>query len=115
VFRDLAPPQGDDSSGKEKKRSKRSKGRSLNDVNRQQQQQLTVRPKTGSALLFFPSYKDGTPDMRTLHKGEVALDTKMIAQLWIHEREYKAGVPEGNVQSDAMEGVKEEAEKLGFS
>ena len=76
--------------------------------------QLTVRPTTGTALLFFPSFKDGTPDVRTLHKGEVALDTKMIAQLWIHQREYKAGVPENNLQSDAKAGVGGEAARLGF-
>ena len=78
-------------------------------------QQLTVRPKAGSALLFFPSYRDGTPDIRTLHKGEVALDTKMIAQLWIHEREYQAGVPENNLQSKALDGVEEEKRRLGLS
>ena len=78
-------------------------------------QQLTVRPQAGSALLFFPSYKDGTPDIRTLHKGEVALDTKMIAQLWIHEREYQAGVPENNLQSKALDGVEEEKRRLGLS
>ena len=59
-------------------------------------------------------FKDGTPDITTLHKVEVAKDTKMIAQLWIHEREYQAGVPEGNLQSDALEGVEKEAIRLGF-
>ncbi len=76
--------------------------------------QLTVRPTKGTALLFFPSYKDGTPDSRTLHKGEVALDTKTIAQLWVHEREYQAGIPEGNLQSDARDGVEQESKRLGF-
>eukprot|EP00578_Thalassiosira_sp_NH16_P012376 CAMPEP_0181123802 /NCGR_PEP_ID=MMETSP1071-20121207/26114_1 /TAXON_ID=35127 /ORGANISM="Thalassiosira sp., Strain NH16" /LENGTH=414 /DNA_ID=CAMNT_0023209009 /DNA_START=89 /DNA_END=1333 /DNA_ORIENTATION=+ len=105
VFRDLSPPTVSSRNGKRK----RSKGPANSNTN-----QLTVRPKMGTALLFFPSYKDGTPDVRTLHKGEVALDTKMIAQLWIHEREYRAAVPEGNRQTDAMDGVKQEAARLGF-
>mmetsp|Transcript_30028 Transcript_30028/g.54427 ORF Transcript_30028/g.54427 Transcript_30028/m.54427 type:complete len:162 (+) Transcript_30028:3-488(+) len=108
VFRDLASPPIPRDGGDEKK-SKRNRGAKTSSVS-----PLTVRPKTGTALLFFPSYKDGTPDIRTLHKGEVALDTKMIAQLWIHEREYRAGVPKGNLQADAMEGVRLEAERLGF-
>eukprot|EP00571_Detonula_confervacea_P001433 CAMPEP_0172323428 /NCGR_PEP_ID=MMETSP1058-20130122/48720_1 /TAXON_ID=83371 /ORGANISM="Detonula confervacea, Strain CCMP 353" /LENGTH=435 /DNA_ID=CAMNT_0013039421 /DNA_START=1 /DNA_END=1308 /DNA_ORIENTATION=- len=107
VFRDLTPPIIN--SGNNNGKSKRNKGSAKSNT-----KQLTVRPKTGTALLFFPSYKDGTPDIRTLHKGEVALDTKMIAQLWIHERDYQAGVPEGNIQTDAMEGVEQEAKRLGF-
>lgn len=94
VFRDLMPPTYD-----EKSASK----------------QLTVQPSAGKALLFFPSFKDGKPDERTLHKGEVALDKKMIAQLWVHEREYRASVPVGNRQSDADVRVEEERERLGFS
>jgi prolyl 4-hydroxylase len=78
-------------------------------------QPLKVQPKRGMALLFFPSYKDGTPDSRTLHKGEVALDTKMIAQMWIHEREYVASAPRDNLQMDALEEVEAEEERLGFS
>ena len=77
--------------------------------------QLTVRPKRGRALVFFPAYKkDGTPDQRTLHKGEVAQDKKMIAQLWIHEREYHAVLPEGNFQSEAVDGVNKELARLGL-
>jgi hypothetical protein len=74
-----------------------------------------VRPKRGRALVFFPAYKkDGTPDPRTLHKGEVAQDKKHIAQLWIHEREYQAAVPEGNFQSEAVDGVNTELARLGL-
>ena len=92
VFRDLRPPLGGGTT----------------------EQRLTVRPVAGKALLFFPSYNDGTPDVRTLHRGEVALDTKMIAQLWIHEREYRASVPRGNRQEDALRKVEEERVRLGF-
>jgi len=115
VFRDLMPPITIGEDGKKKKRSKRNSrtgnaAKSSSTIERQ----LTVRPKTGTALLFFPSYKDGTPDIRTLHKGEVALDKKMIAQLWIHEGSYRAGVPAGNSQGDAVEGVRREQDRLGF-
>ena len=37
---------------------------------------LTVKPVQGSALLFFPAFANGQPDDRTLHKGQVAGDTK---------------------------------------
>jgi len=126
VFRDLTPPipyDRDDAIDNETRpsSSKRSKSKhSINNTHTNQHQhqhqppQLTVRPKTGMALLFFPSFRDGTPDIRTLHKGEVALSQKMIAQVWVHEREYRAGVPEGNRQEDAVEGVERERERLGF-
>ena len=42
---------------------------------------LTMRPKQGSALSFFPAFVDGTPDDRTLHKSEVAGGKKVIAQI----------------------------------
>ncbi len=74
-----------------------------------------MTPKRGTALLFYPAYADGTPDARTLHRGEVALDDKVIAQIWIHERSYEAGTPEGNRQSDAMDGVNDEARRLGYA
>ena len=76
---------------------------------------LVVTPRRGTALLFFPSRVDGTPDPRTLHRGEAALDGKAIAQLWVHEGGYRAVVPEGNRQSDATEGVEKESRRLGFS
>ena len=75
---------------------------------------LTVRPKQGSALLFFPAYRDGKPDDRTLHKGEVANAEKRIIQMWIHESKYKAAVPMGNYQMDAMEKVQDIATRLGY-
>jgi prolyl 4-hydroxylase len=42
---------------------------------------IQVRPVKGKALLFFPSFKDGKPDDRTMHAGQVAMDTKWIAQM----------------------------------
>ena len=49
---------------------------------------IQVQPKVGKALLFFPSYRDGTQDDRTLHSGAVTTDIKWIANIWIHESSY---------------------------
>ena len=48
------------------------------------------KPDMGKALLFFPCYADGSPDDRTFHCGQVAMETKYIAQIWVHERPYKS-------------------------
>ena len=77
-------------------------------------EKLTMKPKQGSALLFFPAYRDGRPDDRTLHKGEVAGDEKWIIQMWIHEHSYKAQLPEGNLQRSAKSAVDEVCASLGF-
>ncbi|CAM9375912.1 unnamed protein product, partial [Hapterophycus canaliculatus] len=69
---------------------------------------LRVRPRKGSALLFFPSC-GGAPDcpfdIRTLHAGEVvrpgAEQDKWIAQLWLRESRYTPTVPENNRHADA--------------
>jgi hypothetical protein len=76
--------------------------------------ELTMRPKQGSALLFFPAFADGTPDDRTLHKGEVAVEKKMIAQMWIHEKEYIPVIPKGNTHESATELVNAKEVELGY-
>lgn len=76
--------------------------------------ELTMRPKKGSALLFFPALADGTPDDRTLHKGEVAVEEKMIAQMWIHERSYNPVVPDGNSHDAAIDLIKQKETELGY-
>lgn len=63
----------------------------LNDVGRGgttcfPQLALEVQPKQGHALVFFPSFADGRPDMRTLHSAEPAVDEKWIAQVWLGRR-----------------------------
>lgn len=75
---------------------------------------LTMRPVQGSALLFFPAFRDGKADDRTLHKGEIALDEKHIVQMWIHERNYEAVVPPGNNQQASFDKVQEVSRKLGY-
>lgn len=77
-------------------------------------ERLAMRPVQGSALLFFPALADGTPDDRTLHKGEVAVDEKMIGQIWIHEREYKPAVPDGNSHASAKEALELKRAELGY-
>ncbi len=43
---------------------------------------LKVQPKKGKALVFFPAFNNGSSDDRTLHAGQVAMDTKWIAQMY---------------------------------
>lgn len=73
---------------------------------------LKVRPKKGSALLFFPA-AGGIPnapfDIRTLHCGEAvsedAASEKWIAQLWLRQREYKPTAPAGNEHQNAFDAI----------
>lgn len=44
---------------------------------------ISVRPRKGRALLFFPSFSDSTPDPRTLHSADPAVDLKWVTQQWI--------------------------------
>jgi len=76
--------------------------------------QLKVIPKRGNALLFFPASKDGEPDDRTLHKGELSKSEKVIAQCWIHERDYKPAVPIGNNHESAKESIRAQETQLGL-
>ena len=45
---------------------------------------IQVKPIQGKALVFFPCYRDGTNDERTMHAGQVAMDTKWIAQMYVY-------------------------------
>lgn len=47
--------------------------------------QLTIRPKIGDALLFFPADARGLFDERTEHEGCPAVDEKWIARIWRHK------------------------------
>ena len=78
---------------------------------------LTMQPKQGSALLFFPAFADGRPDDRTLHKGEVMNQDdaeKWIIQMWIHERAYQAVLPPGNTQAAAQDTVDRISRDIGY-
>jgi prolyl 4-hydroxylase len=71
-----------------------------------QQQPLAVAPVTGRALIFFPAYKDGRPDERTLHRGMPVADDdgrqreKLLVQCWIHASAYREALPPNNRQED---------------
>mmetsp|Transcript_28701 Transcript_28701/g.84635 ORF Transcript_28701/g.84635 Transcript_28701/m.84635 type:complete len:96 (-) Transcript_28701:218-505(-) len=74
---------------------------------------LKMRPKKGSALLFFPA-AGGIPDVpfdvRTLHAGEAVAEEsssdKWIAQLWLREDGgYVPTAPPNNVHADAAEAI----------
>lgn len=45
---------------------------------------LTIKPKKGDALLFFPADAKGLFDERTEHEGCAAVDEKWIARVWRH-------------------------------
>jgi len=44
---------------------------------------IQVQPACGSALVFFPAFRNGRPDERTLHAAVPAVDEKWIVQVWI--------------------------------
>jgi predicted 2-oxoglutarate/Fe(II)-dependent dioxygenase YbiX len=77
-------------------------------------QPLQVRPRKGTALLFFPS-AGGIPhvpiDFRTLHCGQVvaadASQDKWISQLWLRQGVYRPTAPVGNVHADAIPAIRE--------
>lgn len=66
---------------------------------------IQIKPQRGKALLFFPCFADGTPDDRTMHAGQVAMDTKFIAQMWLHESAYVPTIPPGSNHEDGIQAV----------
>jgi hypothetical protein len=44
---------------------------------------LAIRPKKGTAVVFFPGYRDGRPDDRTSHEACRAVNEKWVAQQWV--------------------------------
>jgi prolyl 4-hydroxylase len=95
----------------------RSGGTIFRDLKDPEGRPLAVRPREGSALVFFPASGSGEPDDRTLHRGE-KLDPgeeKWIVQMWIHQRSYRAAVPPNNRQEDALEAIREACKELGYS
>jgi hypothetical protein len=46
---------------------------------------LTVKPKKGSCLVFFPATKDGVFDERLEHEGTETTQTKWICRIWAHQ------------------------------
>jgi prolyl 4-hydroxylase len=78
---------------------------------------LSIQPKLGSAVIFFPSNIHGRPDERTLHRSTPIVGdsvSKWILQIWIHERSYLAVVPEGNRIEDAYADIDAASRRLGY-
>lgn len=46
---------------------------------------LSIQPRTGRAILFFPSFSDGRPDARMLHTATAAAagQEKWVCQQWV--------------------------------
>ena len=59
-------------------------GRLLVDSSDEKEKYLTVQPKMGDALLFFPADENGGFDDRLEHEGCMAVDTKWIGRIWRH-------------------------------
>ncbi len=53
---------------------------------------LEVKPKKGTALVFFPATVDGLLDKNALHAAKPAIDTKYVSQVWIRQSTYQ-GLP----------------------
>jgi prolyl 4-hydroxylase len=49
---------------------------------------LSVQPRQGTALVFFPATVDGFLDKMALHAALPAIDTKYVSQVWIRQGEY---------------------------
>lgn len=101
--------------------------------NENDQTPLVMQPRQGSALLFFPAFRDGRPDDRTLHKSQVMREwlggsdddndgdsgtdlssTKWIVQMWVHERPYEAVLPPNNSNEGARSAMDDASRRLGY-
>ena len=49
---------------------------------------LNVRPRKGTALVFFPATVDGMLDKMALHAALPAVDVKYVSQVWIRQSTY---------------------------
>ena len=77
---------------------------------------VIMQPRKGSALLFFPALRDGSPDDRTLHRSEaMTCDIeKWIVQMWVHKETYNAVLPHGNSNVGAKSIVESKIRELGY-
>jgi hypothetical protein len=49
---------------------------------------LSIQPRQGMALVFFPATIHGVLDKLALHAALPAVDTKFISQVWIRQSSY---------------------------
>ena len=54
---------------------------------------LTVQPKRGTAVIFFPGFLNGLLDKDALHAGLPPLGTKWVSQVWIRQSFREDGLP----------------------
>jgi prolyl 4-hydroxylase len=47
---------------------------------------IRMKPKKGTAIIFFPCTVDGKMDPYTLHSAEDTVDEKWVSQIWIRQR-----------------------------
>ena len=56
-----------------------------------------MKPKKGTALIFFPGFMNGELDTEALHAGMPAIDTKWVSQVWIRQSFREDGQPSSPV------------------
>lgn len=61
---------------------------------------MTIQPRRGTALVFFPGRSDGSIDERVLHTALPAVDVKWVSQVWIRQRYRIDGAPSKPVGVD---------------
>lgn len=54
---------------------------------------LEIKPRRGSAVIFFPGFMNGELDMDALHAGMPPLGTKWVSQVWIRQSFREDGQP----------------------
>jgi prolyl 4-hydroxylase len=65
---------------------------------------VSVQPKKGMALVFFPSTVDGLLDKNALHAAKPAIDTKYVSQVWIRQGRYE-GLPSKRIFSSVEQAL----------
>ncbi len=60
---------------------------------------ISVKPKKGAALVFFPGYLNGKIDESALHCAMPAVDTKWVSQIWIRQREHRDGISSKQIRA----------------
>ncbi|KAL7564881.1 hypothetical protein ACA910_009373 [Epithemia clementina (nom. ined.)] len=121
VFRDLQQPSSSSSKASSESTAGGAKSSATATTTAtRNDSMLAVQPRQGRACIFFPAFADGTPDDRTLHKGEMIVaqssqnsninnnnNEKRIVQVWIHQRPYQPVLPPGNKHDDVLDMIQQ--------
>jgi hypothetical protein len=54
---------------------------------------LEIKPKRGSAVIFFPGFLNGQLNLDVLHAGLPPIGTKWVSQVWIRQSYREDGQP----------------------